>query len=338
MSLASLLAKLTAKQDLTPEETEAVFDLIFAGDVPDEDLAAFLLGLRTKGEGPGEILGAARSMRARMITVDAPPGTIDIVGTGGDGLGFQNISTATALVVAACGVPVAKHGNRASTSLSGSSDVLSALGVEIHQDPARLSEGLERLGIAFLFAPQHHPAMRHVAAVRRRLGVRTIFNLLGPLTNPAQVKHHVIGVADGTWLTPLVEVLRNLGSARAWVVHGQDGLDEITTTAATEGVELNGGMLRSFSFQPEDVGLPRALPEALQGGTPDENAKALVRLLEGEVGPYRDIVAVNAAAALYVAERAPNLRAGLGLATEALVRGAARAKLAALVDFTNENR
>jgi anthranilate phosphoribosyltransferase len=336
MTLNESLQKLAARQNLSVEETQAVFDLIFAGSVPREQIAALLLGLRDKGETVDEILGAVRSMRASMRPLKAPPGTIDIVGTGGDGHGTLNISTAASLVVAACGVPVAKHGNRAASSRSGSSDALKMLGVNLEPEWATLEKCLQEAGIVFLFAPRHHPAMRYVADVRRELGVRTIFNLLGPLTNPANVKLHMIGVFDKQWLEPMATVLKALGSERAWLAHGQDGLDEISTTGPSDIVALQDGRIVSTVLTPEEFGQPRARLDELKGGDADANAKAISDLLAGKQGAYRNIVVVNAAAALLVARKTTDLFEGVKLAGESIDNGAARLTLEKLVRLTNE--
>jgi anthranilate phosphoribosyltransferase len=260
---------------------------------------------------------------------------VDIVGTGGDGRNTLNISTAAALVVAGCGVPVAKHGNRAATSASGSSDVLAALGVNLEPPLGLVEQCLHEAGICFLFAPRHHPAMRHVAAIRRKLGVRTIFNLLGPLTNPANVKRHLIGVYEAVRLRPMAETLQKLGSETVWLTHGRDGMDELTTTDASSAVSLSNGVLKEFDIVPEQAGLARARAEQLRGGDAAFNAAALKRLLDGEQGPYRDIVLLNAAAALAVAGKAPDLAKGAVLAAQALDSGAARDKLQKLIAWTN---
>ena len=340
MPLSDILQKLSARQNLTTDETREAFDQIFTGTMPKDQISAFLLGLRSKGETTGEILGAVRSMRSNMHPLNAPPGAIDIVGTGGDGHGTLNVSTAAALVVAACGVPVAKHGNRASSSLSGSSDTLGKLGVNLEPDWHILERCLNEIGIVFLFAPRHHPAMRHVAEVRRELGVRTIFNLLGPLTNPANVKHHLIGVYDSKWLMPMTEVLKALGSERSWLVHGEglgrDGLDEISTIGPTDIVELRDGKIDHFAVSPEAVNIPRERLDDLKGGDAGVNAEAVRRMLAGKHGPYRDIVVMNAAAGLVVGGKAESLIQGVHLAQEAIDSGAARQKLEALAKMTNE--
>jgi anthranilate phosphoribosyltransferase len=271
-----------------------------------------------------------------MLKVQAPEGAVDTCGTGGDASGTYNISTAAALVVAACGVPVAKHGNRALSSRAGSADVLKALGVNVDADLALIERSMREAGIGFMMAPRHHGAMRHVAGARVELGTRTIFNLLGPLANPAAARRQVMGVFAREWLEPLARVLGRLGSERAWVVHGADGLDELSTTGTSEVAELAGGEVRTFQITPEDAGLPRARLEDLLGGEADSNALALRTVLDGMPGPYRDIVLLNSAAALVVAERAADIRDGVSLAERAIDAGAARAVLQRLVTITNE--
>jgi anthranilate phosphoribosyltransferase len=335
MNFSSALKQLEDDGDLNADEARAVFDEIFTGEIPADDIASFLLALCRKGETVDELLGAVASMRSKMITVKAPPGTIDIVGTGGDAHGTFNISTAVALVVAACGVPVAKHGNRASTSRSGSSDILAALGVNLEPNLAVLEQCLETVNVCFLFAPRHHPSMRHVAEVRKRLGMRTIFNLIGPLTNPANVSRHLIGVYELEWLGPMAEVLKKLGSEAAWLVHGQDGMDEISTTAPTDIVELRNNFVRHFAVVPEQLGLPRARMDHLKGGDAKRNADELKRLLQGHKGPYRDIVLINAAAALAVAGKHEDLRQGMAKAADAIDGGGAQRTLDELVRLTN---
>ncbi len=336
MQMTPLLKKLEQGQDLSVAESEFAFDCIFEGNATQEQISVFLLGLRKKGETVDELLGAVTSMRSKAITVRAPHDAIDIVGTGGDQHGTLNISTAVAFVVAACGVPVAKHGNKAASSLSGSSDVLSALGINLEPSIGMLERCLTEAHICFMFAPRHHPAMRQVAEVRKKLGVRTIFNLLGPLTNPANVKRHLIGVYDLEWLGPMAEVLKSLGSEAAWLTHGHDGMDEITTTAPTDVVELTGGMIRHFTLEPEQVGLISILMEDLKGGDATHNAARLKRLLEGQKGPYRDIVLFNASAALVVAGKASDLRQGIAMAETAIDNGAAERTLHDLIRLTNE--
>lgn len=330
-----VLQKIEAGENLTQDEARESFDLIFTGEIPDDSLAAFLLGLCKKGESVEELLGAVTSMRGKAITIKAPPDAIDIVGTGGDQLNTLNISTAAAFVVAGCGVPVAKHGNRSVSSRSGASDVLRELGVNVEPDLEILEECLNVANICFLFAPTHHPAMRHVAPVRKQLGVKTIFNLLGPLTNPANVSLHLIGAYEKECLEPMAEVLLQLGSKAAWLVHGQDDMDEITTTAPTDGIELRDEMLRPFALTPESMRLPRASVADLYGKNAVENAIALRKLLNGEPGPYRDIALANAGAALVVVGKASDILHGINLAAESIDSGAAAEALNRLVTLTN---
>ncbi len=329
------IAKVATGASLSEEEAYTVFSAMMDGDVTPAQTGAFLMALRVRGETVEEITGGARVMREKAVRVTAPEGAIDTCGTGGDGSGSYNISTAVALVVAALGVPVAKHGNRALSSKSGSAEVLHQLGVNIDREPDVLERCLSGAGITFLMAPKHHTAMRHVGPVRVELGTRTIFNLLGPLSNPAGASRQLLGVFDGKWVAPMAEVLRNLGSTAVWVVHGEDGLDEITTTAATRVAELRDGRIREFSITPEDAGLPYARPEDLKGGDPAHNAAALRALLDGQSGAYRDIVLINAAAALLVAGKALDLRAGVAMAADALDSGAAKATLDKLVSLSN---
>ena len=288
-----------------------------------------------RGETVEEITGAVAAMRSKMIPVEAPADAIDIVGTGGDASGSYNISTLAAIIVAACGVPVAKHGNRAASSKSGTADVLLALGVRIGIDAEGVAACLREAGIGFMMAPFHHAAMRHVAPVRTDLGTRTVFNLLGPLCNPAGVRRHLLGVYAPAWLEPVARVLANLGSQRAWVVHGCDGLDELTTTGASDVVALADGVLTRFYVTPEDAGLRRADPAALKGGEPARNAEALRAVLGGTRNAYRDIAVLNAAASLVVAQRVPDLKQGAEAASVALDSGAAAATLHRLAETSN---
>ncbi len=339
MPLASALHRLAARHHLSAEDAQTAFDRIFEGAVPAEQIEAFLMALRDKGETAEEIRGAAASMRGHMLPVEAPPGAIDIVGTGGDMQGTLNVSTAAAFVTAACGVPVAKHGNRAASSLAGSSDVLAALGVNLEADLPALRRCLDEAHICFLFAPRHHPAMRHVAPIRQKLKTRTIFNLLGPLTNPANVRLHLIGAFDAAWLEPMAQTLQALGSDAAWLAHGRDGTDEITTAAETDAVELRGtSSLRRFVIDPAQAGLPRSRPGDLKGGDAAHNAAAIRALLRGDKGPYRDIVALNAAAALVVAGKAADLREGVARAMAAIDTGDAARTLELLARLTSEVR
>jgi anthranilate phosphoribosyltransferase len=328
--------KICKREDLTALESKDLFDLIFGGKVEPDQIKILLLALAEKGESADEILGAARSMRANMIPFFAPENTIDIVGTGGDKLGTLNISTATALLVAACFVPVAKHGNRAASSLSGSSDVLAALGINLEPSWETLEKCMKELGIVFLFAPRHHPAIRHVAAIRRELGIRTIFNFLGPLTNPANVKRHLIGVSSETFLEPLAYVLRELGSEKAWLANSAEGMDEITTTSPTKILMMTPQTSTARGVTPEELGLPRADLAALKGGDAHYNAEAMRALFDGAKNAYRDVVCLNAAAALVVADKVATLAEGLSLAEAALDKGRARQKLDDLIKLTNE--
>ena len=331
--LKPVIARLAAGGTLAEAEAEAAFGLIMAGEATPAQIAGLLMALRVRGETVAELTGAVRAMRARMVAVQAPPGAMDIVGTGGDNAGSLNVSTAAALVVAGCGVPVAKHGNRALSSRSGAADVLAALGVNTDVPLDRLPAVLQRAGMVFLMAPRHHAALRHAAGPRVELGTRTIFNLLGPLANPARVARQLTGAFDAAWLRPMAETLGRLGTERAWVVHGQ-GLDEIALSGETRVVALENGTVREFTVSPEDAGLRRAPAEAVRGGAPAENAEALVALLGGTPGPYRDIVLLNAAAALVVAGRTGDLRDGAAQAARSIDSGAAAEVLAGLKDGT----
>jgi anthranilate phosphoribosyltransferase len=334
-SFKPLIAKVAAGVSLTRAEASAAFDTMLSGDVTPAQMGGFLMALRVRGETVEEITGAVTAMRAKMLRVTAPADAVDIVGTGGDGSGSYNVSTLASIITAACGVKVAKHGNRAASSKSGASDALSALGVKVGLAPEGIERCIAEAGIGFMMAPTHHAAMRHVGPVRSELGTRTIFNLLGPLSNPGGVKRQVIGVFSSAWLTPLAEVLRNLGSERVWICHGGDGLDEITTTTTTDVVELKDGEIRSFELRPEDIGVARADPAALRGGDPAHNAEALKRVLEGERNAYRDIGIFNAAAALVIAGAAGTVAAGAELAAGALDSGAALATLRRLIAASN---
>lgn len=329
------IAALAAGAPLAREEARAAFALIFEGAATPAQLGAFLMGLRMRGETVDEIIGAAQAMRAAMTPVEAPQGAIDIVGTGGDGAGTYNISTLAAIIAAACGAVVAKHGGKAASSLSGASDVLGELGVKVGIPPAAAAACLREAGICFMAGPTHHPALRFAAPVRAELGVRTIFNLLGPLCNPARVERQTIGVYAREWLQPLAHALRELGSKRVWLLHGADGLDEATTTGITHVVALEDGDIRPFEIAPEDAGLQRASAKELVGGDPVHNAKALRAVLAGERSAYRDIAILNAAIALVVAGRAVDICEGAAQAADALDSGAAREKLAALVRCSN---
>ncbi len=332
--LKPFLARVAAGERLDETAAEAAFDAIMSGDATPAQMGAFLMALRVRGESVAEIAGAARIMRAKALAIEAPPGALDTCGTGGDGSGSFNISTAAALVIAGCGVPVAKHGNRALSSHSGSADVLKALGVDIDADLALVRRCLWEIGIGFLMAPRHHSATRHVGPTRVELGTRTIFNLLGPLSSPAHARRQLVGVFAPEWVRPMAEVLGRLGSERAWVVHG-DGLDELTTTGRTTVAALDNGEVKTFEIDAGDYGLPPARIDDLKGGDPEHNARLMRDLLEGAPGPLRDVVLLNSAAALLIAGRAADLGAGLALAAEAIDSGAARRVLRDLVALTN---
>lgn len=329
-----LLARLVEGRVLSGEEAHAFFAACLRGEPTPAQVAVAVTALRIRGETVDEIAAFAGAMREAALTLDHPYDVIDTCGTGGDGQHTFNISTAAALVLAGAGLKVAKHGNRALSSKSGSSDVLSVLGVNLAATPAQQLRALETAGIAFLFAPTYHGAMRHVGPVRAEIGFRTVFNLLGPLSNPAGAKRQVMGVYDPRLLEPLAEVLGRLGATRAWTVHGQ-GLDELTTTGPTEVAEWKDGTVRRFTVTPQDAGLPLASIDDIRGGDAEVNAAALTALLTGERGAYRDIVLLNAAAALVVAERADDLAEGVDQAAQVIDDGRAEKALKALVVATN---
>jgi len=321
---------------LSTAEAADAFNIIMSGDATTAQIAGFLMALRVRGETVDEITGAVTTMRAKMLTVDAPHDAIDIVGTGGDGMGTFNISTGSALLTAACGVPVAKHGNRALSSKSGTADVLSALGVNLECDMDLVKRAIWEANIGFLLAPRHHAAMKFVMPARIEMGVRTIFNILGPLSNPAGVKRQLTGVYSRDWIVPMAKTLGNLGTDMAWVVHGSDGLDEITTTGPTYVAQIKGGELSEFEINPADAGIAVAKPEDLKGGTPEENAEAMKAMLQGEKGAFRDCVQFNTAAALLVAGKAEDLKDGAAQAATALDAGKALDTLESLINITND--
>jgi anthranilate phosphoribosyltransferase len=329
-----VIAKVANHESLGRAEAEAAFEALLSGDVTPAQMGGFLMALRVRGETVDEITGAVSAMRAKMLRVNAPADAIDIVGTGGDNAGSWNVSTLACILVAACGAPVAKHGNRAASSKSGASDILTALGVTIGLQPAQVEACIREAGIGFMMAPTHHAATRHVAPVRVELGTRTIFNILGPLSNPASVKRQVVGVFAPHLQRPMAETLRNLGSETVWVVHGADGLDEITTTGPTKVVALAKGDISEFEVTPEDAGLPRATAEDLRGGEPEYNAAELRAVMDGKPGAYRDIALLNAAAALIVAGHAATLREGADMAAAAIASGKAKATLAKLIEVS----
>jgi len=320
---------------LSQDQAVEVFEILMSGQADLAQIGGFLIALRQRGETVDEITGAARVMRAFARGVKAPEGSVDTCGTGGDSLGTYNISTCSAFVVAGAGVPVAKHGNRSISSKSGSADVLEALGVNLDVSAELVSASIEQAGIGFMFAPAHHSAMKHVGPARKSLGVRTIFNLLGPLSNPAGSKRQVIGVFSKDWLLPFAQVLKNLGSEKLWVVHGKDGLDELTTTGQTHVCALENGQISQFSVKPQDVGLSVATPDMLKGGDADENAKAILQVLSGEKSAFRDIVLLNAGAALVVSDLADDLPSGVALAAASIDQGKAKQALSDLIDVTN---
>src|SRR6202041_2617070 len=312
-NLKSIIGKVATGATLSSAEAAAAFDAMMSGEATPSQMGGLLMALRVRGETVDEITGAVSAVRAKMLRVKAPADAVDVVGTGGDGSGSVNVSTCASFIVAGTGVPVAKHGNRALSSRSGAADVLSSLGVKIDITPEQVGRCIAEAGIGFMFAPSHHPAWKNVGPTRVELATRTIFNLLGPLANPAGVKRQMVGVFSKQWVLPLAQVLKNLGAESVWVVHGSDGLDEITTTGPTSVSALEKGVVRSFEIAPEDVGLPRVKPEALRGGDAASNAQAVQDVLEGRPSPYRNVALLNAAAALVVAGRAKDLKEGLAL-------------------------
>ncbi|MBR9825409.1 MAG: anthranilate phosphoribosyltransferase [Alphaproteobacteria bacterium] len=321
--LADCLLALSQGQRPSTAQIEGAFDQLMQGDGTDAAIGGFLMGLAALGETPSDIAAGARVMRSRMTRINAPDGAIDTCGTGGDGKGAYNISTASAIVAAGAGAKVAKHGNRAASSKSGSSDVLGALGIALEATPEQVERSLQEAGAGFLFAPSHHSAVRHVASARKGLGVRTLFNLLGPLANPAGVKRQLLGVYSRRWLVPMAQALRDLGCERAWVMCGSDGMDEITTTGDTYLAELKDGEITEFTLNPADFGIALASEEALKGGDPEHNAQAIRDLLGGAKGAFRDIVLMNAGAALVIADQAGSLEEGIEKARASIDSGAA---------------
>ena len=333
--LKGLIAKAATGAALTREEAARGFDTMMSGEATPSQMGGLLMALRVRGETVEEITGAVTAMREKMLRVKAPTDAIDVVGTGGDASGSYNISTCAAFIVAGAGVPVAKHGNRALSSRSGAADVLGALGVTIELPPDGVGRCIKEAGIGFMFAPAHHPAMKNVGPPRVELGSRTIFNLLGPLSNPAGVKRQMVGVFSRQWIEPLAQVLKNLGSEAVWVVHGSDGLDEITTSGATYVAALENGAVRTFEITPEEVGLPRVKAEALRGGDAKANAQALADVLKGKKSAFRDVAVFNAAAGLIVAGRAKELKAAVALAEKSIDSGEADARLQRLIKVSN---
>jgi anthranilate phosphoribosyltransferase len=333
--LKALIGKVATGATLTREEAASAFDRMMSGEATPSQMGGILMALRVRGETVDEITGAVSAMRSKMLRVKAPADAVDVVGTGGDGSGSVNVSTCASFIVAGAGVPVAKHGNRALSSKSGAADCLAALGIKIDLTPEQVGRCVNEAGIGFMFAPSHHPAMKNVGPTRVELATRTIFNLLGPLSNPAGVRRQMVGVFSRQWVQPLAQVLKNLGSESVWVVHGSDGLDEITLSGPTFVAALENGNIRSFEVTPEDAGLSRAGGDALKGGDAEANAAALRNVLEGKPGAFRDVALLNAAAALIVAGKAKTLKDGVALGTKSLDGGGAMNKLKQLIAVSN---
>lgn len=333
--LKPFINKVAAGTPLTQDESEEAFTIMMSGQATPSQIGAFLLGLRVRGETIAEITGAVKAMRAKMLPVKAPDDVIDIVGTGGDQSGSYNVSTATAFVVAGAGIGVAKHGNRALSSRSGAADVLKALGINIDINAEQIAKCIDEVGMGFMFAPTHHSAMRHVGPARVELGTRTIFNILGPLSNPAGATRQLIGVFSPQWLEPVAKALQASGSTSLWVVYG-DGMDELTTAGETQIVALKNGIFSKFVITPEEVGLKRVTNDQLKGGDPEFNAHALKRVLQGEKSPYRDIVLLNAAASFIIADKVDDLKDGIELAKDSIDSGKALKKLEKLISVSNQ--
>lgn len=330
-TLKTLIQKVSTGATLSEEEIREALEIMTAGHATQAQMGAFLMALRVRGETVEEITGAVRMLRQKMLRVAAPAGAVDIVGTGGDSHGTYNVSTCSCLVAAGAGLKIAKHGNRSVSSISGASDVLAALGVRLDVPPDRITQAITEAGVGFMWAPMHHPALKNWAPVRAELGIRTIFNLLGPIANPAGVTRQVVGVFSWQWVEPIAQVLAKLGAEHVWVVHGHDGLDEMTTTGATDVAEVRNGEVRVFEVTPADAGLAPARLSDLKGGDAQTNAAAIRDVLAGKRGPFRDIVLLNAAAALIVGGKAANLLDGAAMAAHAIESGAARAALDRLV-------
>jgi anthranilate phosphoribosyltransferase len=332
--LKPFIAKIASRQPLTRQEASDAFEILMSGEASMAQVGGFLMGLRVRGETVDEIAGAVSIMREKMVPVDAPADAVDIVGTGGDGTNTYNISTLAAIIVAGAGVPVAKHGNRALSSKSGTADALSQLGVKLDIEPDLIARCIREAGIGFMFAQLHHPAMRHVGPARVELGARTIFNIVGPLSSPARVKKQLFGVYSPEWLIPGAEALRDLGLTSAWVVHGS-GLDEITTTGPSQVAELKDGEIRTFELTPSDFGVETVSLDAIRGGDGAVNAAALRDVLGGAKTPYRDVALCNAAASLVVAGKAKDVTEGMHLASQSLDGGGAARALESLIAISN---
>src|ERR1700754_1343592 len=333
--LKSVIGKVATGATLTRDEAASAFDSLMSGEATPSQMGGLLMALRVRGETVEEITGAVSAMRGKMLRVKAPTDAVDVVGTGGDGSGSVNVSTCASFIVAGTGVPVAKHGNRALSSRSGAADVLSSLGVKIDITPEHVGRCIAEAGIGFMFAPSHHPAMKNVNPTRVELATRTIFNLLGPLSNPAGVKRQMVGVFLRQWVQPLAQVLRNLGAESVWVVHGSDGLDEITLTGPTFVAALENGTIRTFEGTPDEAGLPRRDNDVPKGGDAAASAVAVISVLDGMPSPYRDVALLNAAAALLVAGRAKTLKEGVAIGRDSLDSGAAAARLKQLIAVSN---
>ena len=336
MDIKGAIAHLVQGQDLTETEAEAIMEQIMSGQATTAQIGGFLIALRLKGETVGEVTGFARAMRRNATPVRSRRRLlVDTCGTGGDGCGSINISTMAAFVLAGAGLAVSKHGNRSVSSKCGSADVLQALGVRLELSPGQVGACIDEVGIGFLYAPSLHPAIKHAIGPRREMGVRTVFNILGPLTNPAGAQVQVLGVYDGALTETMARVLGSLGSQAAFVVHGADGMDELSTTGSNRVTRLQHGQVHTSTLDPLDLGLPRATPSDLQGGEAEENAAIFRTVLDGELGPRRDVVLLNAAAGLVAGGLADDLSEGLSLAALSVDSGAARKKLEALVAFSN---
>jgi anthranilate phosphoribosyltransferase len=333
--LKAIIGKVATGATLTVEEMQSALEIMMSGVATPAQMGAFLMALRVRGETVEEITGAAKLMREKMLKVQAPADAVDIVGTGGDGHGTFNVSTCASLVAAGAGLRIAKHGNRSVSSISGASDVLTALGVKVDLPPEAVSREIEEAGVGFMWAPLHHSALKHWAPIRGELAIRTVFNVLGPICNPAGVKRQVVGVFSWHWVEPIAHVLKNLGAEHVWVVHGHDGLDEITTTGSTDVAELKDGKVTVFEVTPADAGLAPAKLSDLKGGDAKFNAQAIRDVLSGKKGPFRDIVLLNCAAALVVGGKAANLTDGVALAAHSIESGAATRALEKLIEVSN---
>ncbi len=331
----SLLAKIGAGETLSVQEAKLAFNTILSGDATPSQMGAFLMGLHLRGETVDELVGGVSVLREKANYITAPEGAVDVVGTGGDGHGTLNISTAAAFVTAGAGVTVAKHGNKAASSRSGTADVQAVLGINTECDLALTEKAVHEAGIGFMVAYRHHGAMRHVGPTRVELGLRTIFNLLGVMSNPAAVKRQLTGVYDPRWMLPMAETLKELGSEHVWIMHGADGLDELTTTGPSQVAELKNGTIREFEITPEEVGLERVTLDQIKGGTPEENAEALLALLNGEKGPYRDVTLLNAGAAILVGGKCETVQDGIKLGAEAIDSGRALKAFEEMKRITN---